>query len=93
MDKRGIRVVQLNCQNAYSVICDLGNVAKKRGVSVLTLQEPYMIGCVCGLPSEMRVYIKDGGGKTAIVVNDDIVNAMCVAGCIEEHGVCVCVCG
>lgn len=30
MDKRGIRVVQLNCQNAYSVMCDLGNVAKKR---------------------------------------------------------------
>lgn len=87
---KGIRVIQLNCQNAYGVMCDLGNVMREKRVSVLLLQEPYISnGSVCGLPSGTRAYMKDGGGKVMIVVNDNKVDAMSVMGCMEKHGVCV----
>jgi len=90
MSNNRIRLVQLNCQNAYDVMCDLGNVVCERGACVLLLQEPYVSnGYVCGLPCGMRVYMKEGGGKATIIVNDDEINAMCVAGCMEEHGMCV----
>ena len=35
----------------------------------------------------MRVY--EGSCKVAIVVNDNTVNVVSVADCMEEHGVCV----
>lgn len=72
MGEKKMRIVQLNCQNAYSVMCDLGNVMCEKKVDVLLLHEPYVSNDrVCGLPNGARVYMKAGGGKAAVVVNGE----------------------
>ena len=52
MANKRINVLQLNCQNAYGVMCDLENVVREKGVNVLALQEPYVSNeRACGLRS------------------------------------------
>lgn len=91
MSDRGMCVLQCNCQRAYAVMCDLGEVMRERDVSVALLQEPYVQDkCVRGLPSSMDVAV-DGrkSPKAAIVVNDPRLEVMRVMECTNEYGVCV----
>lgn len=86
-----LNMVQYNCQRAYAIMCDLGEMMGKRGVSVALLQEPYVRnGRVCGLPTGMNVITSgDTNVKAAIVVNNFKLGLMRVEECTNEHGVCV----
>ncbi|KMQ89014.1 reverse [Lasius niger] len=80
-----------NCQRAYAVMCDLGELLCERRVSVALLQEPYVRdGRVTGLPVSMDVVVCESDSiKAAVVVNDSKLDEMCVRECTNEYGVCV----
>jgi len=64
------KLLQLNCQKSYSVMCDIGQMTCERGSVVALLQEPYANnGCVRGLPAGMRVF-PDSRANSAVVLND-----------------------
>lgn len=91
MDERCVNVVQLNCQRAYAVMCDLGEWLCERRVSVALLQEPCVRqGRVVGLPLSMDVIVCEGENlKAAVVICDPGLDVMCVRECTNEYGVCV----
>ncbi|KAH8395180.1 hypothetical protein KR215_011929, partial [Drosophila sulfurigaster] len=85
------KVLQLNCQRSYAVMCDVGNMMCEKGSVVALLQEPYATdGCVRGIPAHMRVFT-DSRAKAAVVVND--VGIECTLMCSTDWGVCVCLNG
>lgn len=86
-----VNVVQYNCQRAYAVMCDLGEMMRERRVSVALLQEPYeRHGRVVGLPINMDVIVCESGTvKAAVVVNDSRLDVMCVRECTNKLGVSV----
>ena len=89
MDQHALKILQLNCQRSYAVICELGQTIRDSGTTFALLQEPYTTGgCVRGLPGGMRVYTDSGGGS-AIVVDD--VNLDCTLVSSSQWGVCICV--
>lgn len=91
MTSGNLKILQCNCQRAYGVLCDLGNVMNEQCVSVALLQELYVShGCVKGLPSAWRVYVCESNpAKAAVVIRDVNVEAVCVSECTDEYGVCV----
>ena len=91
MDREPMAVMQLNCQRAYAVMCDLGRVMCERGASVALLQELYVAhGRVAGLPSSWRVFGAEcAPSRAAVVVCDDAIEAIGVSECTNEQGVCV----
>ena len=85
MDK--ILILQLNCQRAYSVICELGQAMCNLDATFALVQEPYTSGGhIRGLPGGMRVFL-DGGGNSAVIVRDKDVDCTVVS--CSQWGVCV----
>lgn len=84
------KMLQLNCQKSYKVMCDLGVIMSDEKINIALLQEPYVSnGRVCGLPCDMRVISCGVNAKTAVVVNDYSMEIVAVDECVSEHGVCV----
>ena len=82
-----LRIIQLNCQRAYSVVCELGQAMRSTGAVFALVQEPYTTGgFIRGLPGGMRVYT-DSGGNSAIIVDDRDVDCTVVSR--SEWGVCI----
>lgn len=86
-----MNVMQLNCQRAYVVTCDVGVIMYEKGVSVALLQELYVNeGCVKGLPSAWRVFsCLEEPGRAAVVVKDEGIEPVCVDEYTSELAVCV----
>lgn len=81
------RLLQINCQGSYAVMCDVGQMMCERGCVVALLQEPYnRYGGVRGLPANMRVF-PDSRGRAAVVVNDPGIECILVNS--TDWGVCV----
>jgi len=85
------KILQLNCQKSYAVMCDIGQMMCERGIVIALLQEPYATsGCIRGLPAGMRVF-PDSRANSAVVVND--VGIECTLVNSTNWGVCVCLSG
>lgn len=81
------KILQLNCQGSYAVMCDLGRLLESGGSSFALVQEPYTTnGCIRGLPAGMRVFL-DLRCNSAVIINDNNVECMIVS--VSEWGVCV----
>lgn len=91
MNELCLNVVQCNCQRAYAVMSDLGELLCERRVSVALLQEPYVRhGRVAGLPLSMDVVVCESEPiGAAVVVNDPKLDIMCVRECTNDYGVCM----
>ena len=64
-----LKMLQFNCGDCYSYMCDFGQTLRKNG-NVALLQEPFTVdNCVRGLPLGMRSYMNKNG-NSAIVIND-----------------------
>ena len=80
-------IIQLNCQGAYAVMCELGGCMAEGRCGIALLQEPYATnGVVRGLPGSFKVFT-DLGANAAIVVSDP--NYDCVVVDSSQLGVCV----
>lgn len=81
------RVMQLNCQGSFPVMCDLGARLCDRDISIALVQEPYTTnGCIRGLPASLRIFL-DTRCNAAVIVNDAEVESILV--CADDFGVCV----
>ena len=77
-----LRILQVNCGRAESVMNELGVVARENGVDVCLLQEPLVRnGRVEGLPAGMSVFNNEWA---AIVVDSKEMDVMCVEECTNE---------
>ena len=85
-----LRVIQLNCQHSYDVMCELGTIMVKDKIDVALLQEPYVGNeSVKGLPLGMRIFAAEGIAQAAIVVNSNIITAVMVDQLTDTHTVYV----
>ena len=83
-----MRILQINCQGAKEVMCELGAHMREDGYRIAMVQEPYAPhGRVLGLPADMRTFI-DRKGRAAIIIND--IHIQCQEVLSNEWGVCVC---
>lgn len=87
MDK--LKIIQLNCQRSYDVMCDLGEILVQRKVSVALLQEP-MVQCnkVMGLPVGFKIFVSNDG-KSAIVVCDPMIESIMINKAKNAMGIAV----
>ena len=82
-----LKILQLNCQRSYTVICELGQAICDLGATFALVQEPYTTGgLIRGLPGGMRVFT-DSGGNSAVIVNDRDIDCTVVSS--SQWGVCV----
>lgn len=87
MDNITNKILQLNCQGAFSVVCDFGHEIRRRGVALALVQEPYTTnGCIRGLPIGMRSFV-DSVGDSAIIIDSLVFD--CVEISKSNWGVCV----
>lgn len=77
------RVIQVNCQRAYGVMCDLSRVMCVNEVTIALLLELYIsYGLVNGLPSEWRVHACESrAARAAVVVSEERVESLNVCDC------------
>lgn len=81
------RILQLNCQNAYATMIDLGKTMCDGDFAVAALQEPHVkYGRVCGVPRGWRLF-RDIDGDAAIVVRS--VDIDCSVVSKTRHGICM----
>ncbi|XP_058796652.1 uncharacterized protein LOC131674152 [Phymastichus coffea] len=70
-----VKILQLNCQRSYAVMCDLGQYAVRMGIQILLLQEPYVWrDRVRGLPGGTVVYVSERGSTAVCVIDVKLVS-------------------
>lgn len=84
-----VKLLQLNGQKAYVVMCDMSQYVAQEGIQVGLFQEPYVFAKrVCGMPAGVKQFISVSG-KAAVCVFDREIESMAVEECKFEDGVCV----
>lgn len=74
MDRKTIRILQLNCAPAYEVTIDMAECMIEQRIDVTLIQEPYTRnGTVCDIPPGMRVIGNTGSAKAVIILNSQMM--------------------
>ena len=70
-------VSKLNLHHSRTATSNLGQLVNQHNVDITYVQEPYTINnMLAGLPKSHKAYTSGGGRKkTAIVINNDQLNA------------------
>lgn len=93
MDRKTIRILQLNCARSYEATIDMAESMIEHKIDVALIQEPYTRnGVACGIPPGMKVIGNEGSVKAVIITNSQL-DAALVDDCVEECGACAYISG